>query len=547
MIDFSKLQNPINGTAQGYVSQGDIVSVVTSTGTIRAEALTDITSGEVIVFKDNSGKYYALGERAQTIQEETTQFFKSRINFESGIKTKYAILITVYRIREDPLEGSFGNDSYLTIEGATSYDLCRNYPKSNINSKSPYANDFFQTPDNSIEVTNSGLTATGRQQVYFGCAPNIFGISTRDGSRTTGRINERAYGNKYFYLYNSEIEKTVEVFKLPASEPSSEYLTTIKDEIRLTILHGTFHDPLVLDRNPGSQEYAEEPTSKDGIESRFGIRTKAFNSIKRFIWKWKGEDNPIAISKNFPDAIPIEDDPNQEKDWQKFKIRSEYNEIFKYFEGTPSFSVIDNKEIFLGDNYDNYYAERNPKYRFLEAIQKVNSRSLSFSLEQNGLKPFAFVNVINYNPSLDLENQQQLKGIAIYPKGKKEAFDKILTKNKSYEVNLSLVTATLTEEKQELTRVKTFPFKFKPIKDLNLNLPESLDTFVTYELVYANGLRLDLIEVVSPFDIGTEVGDTFFRFSPPKKDYIQNGNRNGIQFPPEEFHRIDISIYAEGF
>ncbi len=78
MFDFSKLQNPIAGEAQNIADIGDIVSVRTKQGTLRCEALTEITSIDVIVFKDKKGNNYVLGQTTQTITEETTQIFKSR-------------------------------------------------------------------------------------------------------------------------------------------------------------------------------------------------------------------------------------------------------------------------------------------------------------------------------------------------------------------------------------------------------------------------------------------------------------------------------------
>ena len=79
MTDFKDFSNPIVGFAQSFVTQGDLVFVESKKGLLQCEALTDIKVGEVVVFKDINGKYWAVGERSQAVNQETTQFFKSRL------------------------------------------------------------------------------------------------------------------------------------------------------------------------------------------------------------------------------------------------------------------------------------------------------------------------------------------------------------------------------------------------------------------------------------------------------------------------------------
>ena len=130
MIDFNSLQNPIEGTAQNVADPGDLVSVRTAIGNIRAEALTEISSINVIVAKDTkTGKYYAIGQSSQVISEEITQKFKSRLQPRiSGLTESVALFAEVVDVETPYISPDL---SYELIERGVNSDYgCLLVPRS---------------------------------------------------------------------------------------------------------------------------------------------------------------------------------------------------------------------------------------------------------------------------------------------------------------------------------------------------------------------------------------------------------------------------------
>lgn len=117
-IDFSKLQNPIAGEALNIADTGDMVSVRTKQGIIRCEALTEISSTDVIVFKNQNGVNYALSQQRQTTSEEITQSFKSRIQpvKQKGVLEAAVIFAETIEGVTDFVNPSISNLSYRSID-----------------------------------------------------------------------------------------------------------------------------------------------------------------------------------------------------------------------------------------------------------------------------------------------------------------------------------------------------------------------------------------------------------------------------------------------
>ena len=201
-MNFKDFSNPIVGFAQSFVTQGDLVFVNSNKGLLQCEALTDIKVGQVVVFQDNDGKYWAVGERSQAIRQETTQFFKSRGNPKPKQLPRYALLIAKFDNTELSITGTLG-DVNQTITG---FD-------GNVCQRKPYW------------VLGAGV-------------PESL------GPYCNGSIIANPLGNVSYYLYNSVTEKTTKInLKLPFKEANGYVLTPDLNN-RYHNVFLTFHKPL---------------------------------------------------------------------------------------------------------------------------------------------------------------------------------------------------------------------------------------------------------------------------------------------------------------
>ncbi|MDJ0723739.1 MAG: hypothetical protein QNJ38_01345 [Prochloraceae cyanobacterium] len=443
MFDFSKLQNPIAGTAQNFADQGETVSVQTDIGTFKCEALTDITSTEVIVFKDNSGKYYALGERSQVIQEETTQFFKSRINPISPPKPRYALLFVVLKNTEEAIDGILGNDRQSVAgeaPGIQGSRVCITQPT-------------WRTLPNAIN---------GDADPRPFC--NV-GTVTQFGN---------VLGNATYYLYNSVTNKTTELLTIAQSEAltfivdlgvidntfsSNVLLATTSEEIRVNIFYTRLQQGLP------STFFEQDPTQQDPDPF---IHITSYNTLTRYIFKWGDSDNFQTITVNYPDKITDEQDPNQSKDWNKPLVELLYENPISAYDGTfTSDTYLERLQSGKDISFKGFLKSMNEAY-FLVAGEVVDSpRSGEVGRNQDNILNFKKNSSIGNIPN-PLYSENGLKTLGTI-------YQSIFIEKKAFQGTLKILRVIGEPGDLEPTEFKSIPITLKPITDIDEELDPIYD------------------------------------------------------------------------
>ena len=425
-MDFKNFQNPITGLAQSFVTQGDLVFVNSDRGLLQCEALTDIKVGQVVVFQDTSGKYWAVGERSQAIRQETTQFFKSRGNPKPQPKPRYALLIVRYDNTELSVTGTLG-DVNQTVTGLNG-NVCERKP------------DWI-------------LGAGVPQSVAPVC---------------NGSIIANPLGNVSYYLYNSVTEKTTKLnLKLPLKEADvyildpginnryhHVFLTTTEDQIRLTILHGRIFSLL-----PSDWLYEETISS--------------YYFMKRYIFKWNS-DQYEEFNAEYPNTISEQDDPNQNCDWQKPFIDFMYTNPISAYDGT-----------FTGQSFNELIQQFSTAniFAFMEKMNRTYKEAILDNIQYRASIAYFGTNVLNYIKGKNIveqpdpiviQNEVFSPSLVLGISTLRNVYKAIIADGVPFPAEFYVKKYIIDRDQPQFTeqlRLNRIPLTLKPITDLDFDPP----------------------------------------------------------------------------